>query len=192
MTPGNAPLWRAEPGLLSLTAVRVLLIRHGCAGNKRRWSGDDAERPLDPAGYRQAAALATALMARPFDRIASSPTKRCIDTVVPLAHARGLQVEEWPQLGRATSGDELWELVTSPEAADTVLCTHGEVMTGLLERLRADGVPMTAAHTDDAWLLAKGSGWDLTVEGGAVKALRHFHPAPDLDCPEHTSARSSG
>lgn len=168
--------------------MHVLVVRHGCAGEKRRWSGDDAERPLDPAGDRQAAALAAALAARPISRIASSPTKRCIDTVVPLAQARGLVVEEWPQLGRTASGDELWAVITSPDAADAILCTHGEVMTGLLERLRAAGVPTTAQRTDDGWLLAKGSGWDLTVEGGTVTALSHVHPAPDLECAAHASA----
>lgn len=167
----------------------MLLVRHGCAGNKREWSGDDADRPLDTTGDLQAAALAAALITRPVRRIASSPTRRCVDTVVPLAHARGLAVEEWPPLGRSASGDDVWAVITSPEAADAVLCTHGEVMTGLLERLRAVGAPITAERAHDAWLLAKGSGWDLTVEDGTVTALSHLHPAPDLGCAAHAAAR---
>ena len=53
-------------------------------------------------------------------------------------------------------------------------------------------MPTSAQRTDDAWLLSKGSGWDITVEDGTVTALSHFHPTPDLDCATHTSARSAG
>jgi 8-oxo-dGTP diphosphatase len=170
----------------------VLVIRHGCAGHKDDWEGPDAARPLDAAGVAQAAAFVPVLLTRPVRRIASSPTARCIDTVVPLAHARGLPVDEDPRLGRSTTGDELLVLVSRDESADAVLCTHGEVMQGALEALRGAGVPIAARNAgDDALLLAKGSGWDLTVEGGAVIALRHVYPDPDLTCADHATARSS-
>jgi hypothetical protein len=166
------------------------VIRHGCAGHKADWDGPDAARPLDAAGVAQAEAFVPALLGRPIRRIASSPTARCVDTVVPLAHARGLPVEEDPVLGRTTTGEKLLALVGGDESADAVLCTHGEVMQGALDALRAAGVPIEARDPgDDALLLAKGSGWDLTVEGGAVTALRHVHPDPDLACRDHATAR---
>lgn len=178
--------------MFSLAPVRVLVIRHGCAGDKRDWAGPDAERPLDPAGDRQAAALVAALTGRPVSRIVSSPARRCVDTVVPLAQARGLRVEEGPGLERTASGAELIGLVVAPESADAVLCTHGELMSHALAVFREEGVPMTADRTDDAWLLTKGSGWDLSVEDGRVTRLRHHHPAPGLTCGAHDGTARRG
>ncbi len=174
--------------MLNLASVRVLVIRHACAEDKRDWAGPDAERPLDAAGYRQAAALVTSLIGRPISRIVSSPTRRCIDTVVPLAHARGLQVEEDARLARHAPCEHLLDGALAPEFADAVLCTHGELMSEVLVVFRAAGVPIVAECTDDAWLLAKGAGWDLSVEDGRVTGLRHFHPAPDLACKPHARA----
>ena len=168
--------------------MHVLVIRHGCAEDKAEWSGPDPERPLDVAGYRQAAALVTSLIGRPISRIVSSPTKRCVDTVVPLAHARGLQVEEDDRLARHAPGEHLMDGALAPQFADAVLCTHGELMSAALEGFRAAGVPIIAERTDDAWLLAKGAGWDVSVEDGRVTGLRHFHPAPDLACKPHARA----
>ena len=169
--------------------MRVLVIRHGCAEDKRDWAGPDPERPLDVAGYRQAAALVA--LARSAARSAAScpsPTKRCVDTVVPLAHARGLRVEEDARLARHAPGEHLMDGALAPEFADAVLCTHGELMSEVLVVFRAAGVPIVAERTDDAWLLAKGAGWDLSVEDGRVTGLRHFHPAPDLACKPHARA----
>lgn len=166
--------------------MRVLVIRHGCAGDKQDWHGPDTERPLDEQGRRQAEALVDGLGDRVIRRIVSSPTARCVETVVPLAPARGLPIEEDERLGPTTSGDQLLVLVTKPESADAVLCTHGEVMQKALDALRERGVDIEAGdESDDTLLLTKGTGWDLAVEDGEVTALRHLHPDPWLDCTAH-------
>lgn len=178
----------ARPGTAgrSLGRVRVLVVRHGCAGDKRLWEGPDEVRPVDAAGALQAEALVAALDARPVHRIVSSPTLRCVQTMEPLARDRGLPVELEPALGKDGSGDGLLALVTDPEAAGAVLCTHRELMEKALATLRAARVPIEADEPDhDAVLLAKGSGWDLTVEEGGVTALRHLHPDHRLDCSAH-------
>ena len=63
----------------------VRLVRHACAGDKHSWAGDDADRPLDDVGRLQALAVAELLGLRPAGRLLSSPTRRCLDTLVPLA-----------------------------------------------------------------------------------------------------------
>jgi broad specificity phosphatase PhoE len=168
--------------------VGVHLVRHGCAGDKREWSGPDAERPLDDAGVRQAAALADLLGGRPIRRIVSSPTARCHQTVEPLARRLGLPVEADDALRPEATRAELDRLLTdvratTPDDADTVLCTHGELMRPLLADLRRAGLPLAP---DDDHLLAKGTGWHLTFDAaGHVTALDHIVPAATPGCPTH-------
>lgn len=38
--------------------MRLIILRHATAGNKRHWSGPDAQRPLDTDGERTAELLA--------------------------------------------------------------------------------------------------------------------------------------
>ena len=71
----------------------VYLVRHASAGHRVSWSGDDLLRPLDDRGRRQADGLVDQLRGREFKRIVSSPYARCVESVVPLAHARGMAVE---------------------------------------------------------------------------------------------------
>jgi phosphohistidine phosphatase SixA len=170
--------------------MRVFVVRHGCAGDKGSWPGQDAERPLDGAGVRQAAALADALSSAGVGvrRIATSPTRRCRDTVVPLARRLGLPVEELEALLPARTDTELLALVTNAAARDAVFCTHGETMRPALAAIRARGVPIDARLTDDL-LLAKGTAWVLAVdEPGTIVGLDHLVPGSFLDCQVHGQA----
>ncbi len=57
--------------------------------------------------------------------IVSSPIPRCVETVVPLSHDRGLRVDTRPQLEPDASEDELRALLLSlPDT--TLACTHRE------------------------------------------------------------------
>ena len=76
----------------------VLLIRHGHAGNRKDWRGEDRLRPLTPKGYRQALALVKRVQPWPPARILSSPYVRCVQTVQPLGDELGLKVEEVEEL----------------------------------------------------------------------------------------------
>jgi phosphohistidine phosphatase SixA len=171
--------------------VRVLLVRHGCAGDKRRWDGPDDERPLDEVGVRQAEALAGALVGELAPtgarRLGTSPTRRCRDTVMPLGRRLGLPVDDLDELRVDASVASLIGLLTAASARDAVFCTHGEVMTRLLDVLVAGGTTISAARLDEAWLLAKGSGWELAVDEGTgrIESVRHVRPAGLVACPAH-------
>ncbi|MFZ9325595.1 MAG: SixA phosphatase family protein, partial [Ilumatobacteraceae bacterium] len=67
----------------------VYLVRHAKAGSRNDFDGDDRERPLTNSGRRQAAALATRLAALSPSIIMSSPYRRCVETLEPLAVAIG-------------------------------------------------------------------------------------------------------
>jgi phosphohistidine phosphatase SixA len=168
----------------------VYLVRHACAGDKRKWSGPDAERPLDQAGVAQAAALTDELARVPVHRILTSPARRCVQTVEPLADRLGLPVESIDALLPNGDSDDVMRLAVALDATAAVICTHGEVMRPLLADLRRAGTTITAKQDDDDWLLQKGTGWALTLDAtGAIAAIDHVAPHVVHSCPLHDPPR---
>jgi phosphohistidine phosphatase SixA len=115
----------------------MLLIRHARAGEREEWSGDDRRRPLDDRGRNQAADLVGALAGYPLTRILSSPYDRCVQTVEPLAKARGLEVELRDELGEERQLDDGVELARSLLDQDVAVCGHGglsDVLAGVSQK----------------------------------------------------------
>jgi 8-oxo-dGTP diphosphatase len=111
--------------------VIVYLVRHASAGHRRDWVGDDRLRPLDERGVRQAASLVSQLEGREVARIVSSPYLRCVETVVPLADARGLTVEAENVLGEPADLEGAVALFrSSPDPL--VASIHGDLAEELL------------------------------------------------------------
>jgi 8-oxo-dGTP diphosphatase len=134
----------------------LLVVRHADAGDKRSWNGPDLLRPLSAAGQRQAEGLVVRLEDYPIERILSSPSLRCVQTVRPLAADRFLEVEPLAALGVGATPAEVLSLFWDPALRNAVLCTHGETIGGLLEQLAADGLMAT-----DPLDWPKGSTWLL-------------------------------
>jgi len=107
----------------------LLVVRHALAGHRKSWKGDDSIRPLDERGLRQAAALVEQLAGHRFDRIASSPATRCVETVEPLAAARGLMVEAREELVEGQGAAALERVAREPGVG--LLCVHGDVLEEL-------------------------------------------------------------
>jgi 8-oxo-dGTP diphosphatase len=103
----------------------LLVIRHARAGERAEWQGDDRRRPLDKRGRRQAQALVDELAEFPLTRILSSPYDRCVQTVEPLAAARGLQIEVRDELGEERQYLEGAALARSLVGEPVALCVHG-------------------------------------------------------------------
>jgi 8-oxo-dGTP diphosphatase len=106
--------------------VSVLLVRHAWAGDSAKWEGDDRVRPVDKRGRKQSDALVDALAGFAVDRIVSSPYLRCIQTVEPLADARGLDIELDEALG-ADRLDDVPLVLERVQGENAVVCTHGEL-----------------------------------------------------------------
>jgi 8-oxo-dGTP diphosphatase len=113
--------------------VIVYLVRHARAGHRETWPGeDDTVRPLDERGRRQAETLVAQLADRDFTRILSSPYVRCVQSVEPLAQARGVPLEPVDALAEGAGDAAALKLFRSLEAP-AVACVHGdlvEVLTG--------------------------------------------------------------
>ena len=60
------------------------------------------------------------------NRIVSSPYLRCIESVEPLAEARGLEIELDERLA-AHRLDDVPELLEELKGEHAVVCTHGEL-----------------------------------------------------------------
>jgi 8-oxo-(d)GTP phosphatase len=146
--------------------VLLLLVRHGDAGDRGAWVGDDTVRPLSPKGRRQADALVDVLSEYAIDRVVSSPYRRCVQTVEPLAAARGLPVIESDTLGEGHR-DEALALVDLAADETVVLCGHGDTVPYLLIAL---GV---ATNFDDV-KCSKASTW--VVRPGQEGAAEYLPP----------------
>ena len=71
--------------LASVSTWPCLLVRHGSAGERATWQGDDRERPLDALGDEQAEALVPLLSAYGIRRVLSADVMRCMETIGPYA-----------------------------------------------------------------------------------------------------------
>ena len=147
----------------------VLLVRHASAGERAAWVGDDRLRPLDERGWRQAYGLVAQLAPFAVRRVLSSPYLRCVQTVEPLARARGLEVEETPALAEGHE-DEGVAMALELAGTDTVLCTHGDLVPPILAAFLPGD-----AHAQSE----KGSTWVLgtpTASGSDREGHHHLSP----------------
>ena len=134
----------------------LLVVRHADAGGKRGWKGPDLLRPLSAAGHRQAEGLVVRLEDYPIERILSSPSLRCVQTVRPLAADRFLEIEPLAALGVGVGPAEVLDVFWDLALRNTVLCTHGETIGVLMEQLAGGGLTVT-----DPLDWPKGSTWLL-------------------------------
>lgn len=112
--------------------TRVLLLRHASAGERLSSPALDRGRTLDRAGRADARRLPEALAGYTIGRIVTSPHARCVETVIPIAHANGIEIERREELAPdAPRADTLSLLAELP--ADTLLCTHREVIERLFD-----------------------------------------------------------
>jgi 8-oxo-dGTP diphosphatase len=120
----------------------VILVRHASAGDASEWPGRDDARPLDDRGRRQADALVDALASLRVERVLSSPYIRCLQTVEPLAAARGLAVELRQELHEDAQSTAGVELVRSVAGDPVVVCGHGGLAEAALGEEHALGKAM--------------------------------------------------
>ncbi|HSK96321.1 MAG TPA: hypothetical protein VK891_06875, partial [Euzebyales bacterium] len=103
--------------------------------------------------------------------IVSSPTLRCVQTVEPLARRRGVEVRTATELGVDGDPDAAVARLLEGGAAHTVWCSHGELISEVLARLRARDAPLGDGA---AW--PKGSTWCLEVVDGSVVRAQYVAP----------------
>jgi 8-oxo-(d)GTP phosphatase len=124
----------------TLTTWPLVIVRHARARPRSTWPDNDTLRPLNSRGRERAQALVPILAAFGVTRVVTSPSLRCLDTVLPYAVAVGQQ----PRLKAGLSEEgfagqpdrapyHLTRLLERGNAA--VVCSHGPVLPVLLGRL---------------------------------------------------------
>ncbi|HLI55427.1 MAG TPA: phosphoglycerate mutase family protein [Actinomycetota bacterium] len=160
-----------HPKNLPGSRFRSYLVRHAEAGWRQAWNGQDELRPLTHEGRRQAAGLIGALAGAEVARILTSPFVRCVETVEPLAEARGLPAEAVPELAEGAGPTGAMSLLLS---GPIVACSHGDVIEAVLDALSGAGVRLAGRMAGLETL--KGAVWVLECSGRAVVSGRLLPP----------------
>lgn len=152
----------------------VLVVRHGTAGRKSRFKGDDAKRPLDKRGRAQAEALVPQLLAFGVTDVYAADRLRCHQTIEPLAAELGVPVHNEPSLteeayAKSPKRGRQRMLSIAEQAGTPVVCTQGKVIPGLIAWwCERDGVRPDKSRNH------KGSTWVLSFSAGRLVAADHI------------------
>ncbi len=169
--------------------MELILIRHAHAG-ERGAGGRDRYRPLSDRGAIQAAEIARALASYQVSSVLSSPASRCVQTVIPLAQALGLEVVEDEDLWEASTDDDVARclnahlseanslLAGTPNTAEgdsdsqgaVVACSHGNIIPPLVEAAAAQGAEIDGRGCE------RGSIWIVTFDGGRPVRASYLSP----------------
>jgi 8-oxo-dGTP diphosphatase len=155
--------------------MALYLVRHAQALSRSGWDGPDEERPLSNRGERQADGLIDLIAHSDVRRVLSSPARRCVGTVAPVASKLGLEVKPSDALAEGAGGKAAVTLLREQLAkkGDTVLCTHGDIIPEVLRILAKEGVKL-----NDEFRWAKGSTWVLEGTEERLSSARYL-PPPD-------------
>ena len=152
----------------------VLIVRHGTAGRKSRFSGDDTKRPLDKRGRAQAEALVPQLLAFGASHVYAADRLRCHQTVEPLAEELGVSVHNEPTLTEESYAKNpkraRQRILRIAEREGTpAICTQGKVIPDLIAWwCERDGVRPDKSRNH------KGSTWVLSLSRGRLVAADHI------------------
>ncbi len=152
----------------------VLVVRHGTAGSKARYKGDDRKRPLDKHGRAQAESLVGQLLAFGATDVHAAPRVRCHQTVGPLAEELGVTIADEPTLTEEAYADShgaarrrLLEIAGAD--GTPVICSQGKVIPELIAWwCERDGVRPDKSRN------RKGSTWVLSLVGDQLIAADHI------------------
>lgn len=143
--PDEVPLIHQAIALPDTTPF--LIVRHGKAMLRANWSGRDQARPLDSRGRRQAELLVPLLDAYGVQRVVSSTSTRCVQTLIPFAKARRRELEtsstlsEEQAVGNLPAVEALMKQLLQQTVASRdpiAVCGHRPVLPVMLRSL---GIP---------------------------------------------------
>jgi 8-oxo-(d)GTP phosphatase len=152
----------------------VLVVRHGTAGRKSRFSGDDTMRPLDKRGRAQAESLVGQLLAFGATDVHAADRLRCHQTVEPLAEELGVPIQNETTLTEESYAKNPKRgrhrlLRIAAQDGTPVICTQGKVIPDLIAWwCERDGIRPDKSRN------RKGSTWVLSLSGGRLVAADHI------------------
>lgn len=158
-----------------LQTVPLVLVRHGAGIAKKDWPDADELRPLNYQGRARATELAEQLVNFAPSRAYSATSARCLQTLLPLAVAEGIELTAIAELTEDPTKTGAVAQRCHEELAkgvSTVVCGRGDSMSDLLRHLcdlLGVAVPVEAP-------LERGDCWIVHTAEGRFVAIEH-HPA---------------
>jgi 8-oxo-dGTP diphosphatase len=155
----------------------LLIVRHGTAGRKARYKGDDRKRPLDRNGRAQAKSLVPQLQAFGASSVFAADRARCMQTVEPLARTLDVPITPEPKLteeayAKSPKAARKRMLEIAALGGTPAICSQGRVIPYLIDWwCERDGVKPDRSRN------RKGSTWVLSLSGGRLVAADHM-PSP--------------
>lgn len=152
----------------------LIILRHTKSLERGDWDEADSLRTLDETGFDHAQLLIKHLAPFAIDELYTSDYTRCVQTVTPLAHARGLSITTVPSLN-----EESFEL--DPEKAisfanalkqdekNILICSHNPVIPSMLR-----GILNTKLKNKDLIKLEPGDAWIVHRVRGEIVGLDYL------------------
>lgn len=152
----------------------LLLVRGAAALPREQWEHSENDRPLASEGRSMARSLVDLGSFFEIDRILSAPAARCMETVEPLARSETLSVEASADLSDGAIGKAM-RLIEDARGTGTVLCTHENVVSGVLTELAKHDRTAVEPHPGRR----RGSVWALTGDHARYTSA-YYLPLPEL------------
>lgn len=152
----------------------LLVVRHGTAGRKKRYKGDDRNRPLDKHGRAQAELLVGQLLAFGPTSVYAADRLRCVQTIEPLAAELGAEISLEPTLTEKAYSENRQEarhrvLEIAGTDGNPAICSQREVIPDLIQWwCERDGVKPDKSRN------GKGSTWVLSMHAGKLIDADHI------------------
>jgi len=152
----------------------LIILRHTKALERGDWDEEDSERTLNEVGFDQAQLLIKHLEPFALDEIYTSDYVRCVQTVTPLAHSRGIAITQVPSLNERTFEEDPLRSVAFANALkqdekNILICSHNPVIPTMLR-----GILNTKLKNKDLIKLEPGDAWIVHRVRGEIVGLDYL------------------
>jgi len=152
----------------------LIILRHTKALERGDWDEADSERTLDEVGFDQAQLLIKHLVPFAIDEVYTSNFTRCVQTVTPLSHSRGLNITQVPSLNEETFETDPQRAVAFANALkqdekNILICSHNPVIPTMLR-----GILNTKLKNKDLIKLEPGDAWIVHRVRGEIVGLDYL------------------
>ena len=152
----------------------LIILRHTKALERGDWDEEDSQRTLSEVGFDQAQLLLKHLEPFAIDEVYTSDYVRCVQTVTPLAHSRGLAITQVPSLNEATFEEDPLRSISFANALkqdekNILICSHNPVIPTMLR-----GILNTKLKNRDLIKLEPGDAWIVHRVRGEIVGLDYL------------------
>jgi len=152
----------------------LIILRHTKALERGDWDEEDSQRTLDEIGFDQAQLLIKHLEPFAIDEIYTSDYVRCVQTVTPLSHSRGLNMTQVPSLNEETFNEDPLRSISFANALkqdekNILICSHNPVIPTMLR-----GILNTKLKNKDLIKLEPGDAWIVHRVRGEIVGLDYL------------------